>query len=147
MVPSTILVAGQPVLIRLHFRNLSDKVLENLGMGITFVSSARAHIFACSNEAVGAAIDVPPGDGYADCLIPKWILNAGRYAYHLYAGKPGVPVDFVRDAGAVDAEVGDYYGTGHLPGLGRREGVLVDYTWSTHRGAPAPVRESAQVGS
>jgi lipopolysaccharide transport system ATP-binding protein len=145
MKPATVLVAGQPVLIRLHFRNLSNRVLENLRLGINFFTNARASVFACSNTAVGAMRDVLPGEGYADCLIPKWNLNTGRYAYHLFAGAAGMPVDFVRDAGAVDVEAGDYYGTGQLPGTGR-ESVLVDYSWSTHEGTPVQARESAQVG-
>jgi hypothetical protein len=101
---------------------------------ITFATSAGAYRFTCSNEAVGTVPDLPPGEGYADCRIHKWMLQPGRYTYHLFAGPTLMPADSVKDAGAIDVEAGDFYGTGVLPDRGRDGGIWVDYTWSTNNG-------------
>lgn len=139
MTPWSVLAVGQPVLIRMRFRNMAGKILSNMGLYIMFATSAGAFVFACSNESVGEMPDLHPGDGYADCFISKWMLHPGRYTYHVAAAQAGMPpVDHLEHAGTVDVETGDYYGTGRLPDRPYEGGVWVDYSWSTHSEAPIP---------
>jgi homopolymeric O-antigen transport system ATP-binding protein len=128
MAPWRTLVSGQRVIVRLEYECLSSKTLEDVGIGIAFHTANNIHLFACRNRAVGVTLNVAPGEGYTDCIIPKWPLKAGRYSYHLYAERRDTPLDYVTDAGSLDIEANDYYGTGHLPAPGQ-PGVLIDYAW------------------
>jgi len=128
MAPWRTLVSGQRVIVRLEYECLSSQTLEDVGIGIAFHTANNIHLFACRNRAVGVTLKVHPGEGYTDCIIPKWPLKAGRYSYHLYADRRDTPLDYVTDAGSLDVEANDYYGTGYLPAPGQ-PGVLIDYAW------------------
>ena len=128
MAPWRTLVSGQRVIVRLEYECLSSQTLEDVGIGIAFHTANNIHLFACRNRAVGVTLKVHPGEGYTDCIIPKWPLKAGRYSYHLYADRRDTPLDYVTDAGSLDIETNDYYGTGYLPAPGQ-PGVLIDYAW------------------
>ncbi len=128
MAPWRTLVSGQRVIVRLEYECLSSQTLEDVGIGIAFHTANNIHLFACRNRAVGVTLKVHPGEGYTDCIIPKWPLKAGRYSYHLYADRRDTPLDYVTDAGSLDIEANDYYGTGYLPAPGQ-PGVLIDYAW------------------
>jgi hypothetical protein len=74
-------------------------------------------------------LDLPPGKGYTDCVISKWPLKAGRYSYDLYAERRNnTLLDSITEAGSIDVEASDYYGSGWLPAP-RHPGVLIDYAW------------------
>jgi lipopolysaccharide transport system ATP-binding protein len=131
--PLAALISGQPILIRIGFENASDRVLTGVGIGVGFSTMAGGHLFACRSDAVGIAHDVPPGSWYADCLIPRWMLKAGRYNFYLYAEGRRIRLDEIHEAGTVDVENGDYYGSGKLPG-GQLPGVLVNFEWRSQLG-------------
>jgi lipopolysaccharide transport system ATP-binding protein len=127
--PLDILISGQPVLIRLHFVNRSKAVINDVSCSISFFTFEGVHLCGCRARAVGTAFDIPPSSGYTDCLVPRWPLSGGRYSYHLYAEREGsIALDWVQDAGVVQVESGDYFGTGFIPSRGR-QGVFVDYSW------------------
>ena len=128
MAPWRTLVSGQRVIVRIEYECSSSQTLEDVGIGIAFHTANNIHLFACRNRAVGVTLKVHPGEGYTDCIIPKWPLKAGRYSYHLYADRRDTPLDYVTDAGSLDIEASDYYGTGYLPAPGQ-PGVLIDYAW------------------
>jgi lipopolysaccharide transport system ATP-binding protein len=129
MAPCDVLVSGQPVLIRIGYVNKSTEVIKDIGCGIAFFTMGGIHLCAHRSRAVGATIDAYPSTGYTDCLVPRWPLSAGRYSYHLFAEQRGViTLDGIVDAGLVNVESGDYYGTGVLPAPGH-QGVFVDYVW------------------
>jgi lipopolysaccharide transport system ATP-binding protein len=129
MAPWRTLVAGQRVIIRIEYDCSSSKTLDDVGIGIALHTANNIHLFACRSRAVGVTLEVRAGEGYTDCVIPKWPLKAGRYSYHLYADRRDTPLDYVTDAGSLDVEANDYYGTGYLPAPGQ-PGVLIDYGWN-----------------
>jgi homopolymeric O-antigen transport system ATP-binding protein len=128
MAPWRTLVSGQRVIVRIEYTCSSGQSMEDVGIGIAFHTANNIHLFACRSRAVGVTLRVYPGEGYTDCTIPKWPLKAGRYSYHLYADRRDTPLDYLTDAGSLDVETSDYYGTGCLPAPGQ-PGVLIDYTW------------------
>jgi len=146
MVPSDVLVSGQPVLIRIGYVNKAAKTLKDVSCGISFFTSGGAHLCGYRSRAVGVTIDAPPSSGYTDCLVPRWPLSAGRYSYHLYAERGGkTRLDWIPDAGTVQVESGDYFGTGFLPSTGH-QGVFVDHSWKTCENPHEPqVQASACV--
>jgi lipopolysaccharide transport system ATP-binding protein len=143
MKPSDVLVSGQPVLIRIHYMNKTAKTLKDVSCGISFFTPGGAHLCGCRARAVGATIDVPPSNGYTECFVPRWPLSAGRYSYHLTAERGGkTGLDWVPDAGSVQVESGDYFGTGFLPSVGH-PGVYVDYRWNTTNHSNEPQLKTA----
>ena len=129
LTPSDVLVSGQPVLIRIHFMNKTTRILKDVSCSISFFTTGGVHLCGCRSRAVGATIDVRPSSGSTDCLIPRWPLSGGRYSYHLTAEQGGnTGLDWIPDAGTIQVESGDYFGTGFLPSNGR-QGVFVDYSW------------------
>jgi lipopolysaccharide transport system ATP-binding protein len=129
MAPLDVLVSGQPVLIRIGYVNKTTQILKDISCGIAFFTLGGVHLCAYRSRAVGVTLEALPSNGYTECLVPRWPLSGGRYLYHLTAEQGGSScVDWLPDAGSVQVESGDYFGTGFLPSLGR-EGVFVDYTW------------------
>jgi lipopolysaccharide transport system ATP-binding protein len=138
LVPSDVLVSGQPVLIRIGYVNKTAKTLKDVSCGISFFTSGGAHLCGCRARAVGANFDVQPSNGYTDCFVPKWPLSAGRYSFHLYAERGGsTGLDWIPDAGSVQVESGDYFGTGYLPSA-NHQGVYIDYRWKTCKNSHEP---------
>jgi lipopolysaccharide transport system ATP-binding protein len=128
MEPYDVLVSGQAVTIRIGYLCETDDI-EDVGLGISFHTPGGAHLFGCRSRAVGRVLKVHSGEGYTDCVVPKWPLKTGCYSYHLYAEKTGnVTLDWIVDAGMLDVENGDYYGSGYLPAP-NLPGVLVEYAW------------------
>jgi lipopolysaccharide transport system ATP-binding protein len=121
------LISGQPVLIRIHFRNLSSDVLGNVSVVIFFYTSTGTLLCGCRSRAVGVTLKVAPGAGHTDCLLRRLPLKGGLYSFALYA-EDGGDLDDLPDAGTITVEDGDYYGSGFLPARGL-SGVLVDYEW------------------
>jgi len=128
MTPWDVLISGQSVIIRIGYISKSPDTMEDVGIGIAFVTMTGTHFFGCGSRAVGVNLDIHPGKGYTDCVLSRWPLKAGHYTYTLFAEKRNNALDWVRDAGTVDVEAGDYYGSGRLP-ASHLPGVLVDYAW------------------
>lgn len=126
--PWNVLVSGQPVIIRIGYLCRPSKTIEDVGIGIAISTMTGSHLFGCRSRAVGVKLDIHPGEGYTDCVLPKWPLKGGHYTYALFAEKNNNVLDWVTDAGAFDVEASDYYGTGYLP-ASHLPGVLIDYTW------------------
>jgi len=127
-IPWTVLSSGQPVIIRIGYCSQSSQVIEDINISFTLFTSTGTHLFGCNSRAVGMKLNVHPGEGFTDCYLSRLPLKAGRYAYDLNAEKNATVLDWIKDAGAFDVEMSDYYGTGYLPSIGQ-PGVLVDYAW------------------
>jgi len=144
MVPLDVLISGQPVIIRIGYVNRTDQPITDIGCGIAFFTLGGAHLSGFRSRAVGVTVDACVSSGYTDCLVPKWPFSAGRYYYHLYAERGGSnSLDWIPDAGVVQVEPGDYYGTGVLPSS-ERQGVFVDYNWIGNNHKPALGTATAQ---
>ncbi len=123
------LISGQEVLIRMHFECRFQEPIENVSFGIGFFTLEGAHLFTCAiDDIVGRDIRVTPGVGTCTCRIAKCPLRAGRYTFNVMANKSNLILDWVREAGHIDVEKGDYYGSGKVPG-GSKSGVFIDHEW------------------
>jgi lipopolysaccharide transport system ATP-binding protein len=127
--PCSTLTSGQAVIVRVGYVVPGTQVLHNVGVAIGFCTSTGTLLCSCRSRAVGVTLDLPPGKGYTDCVISKWPLKAGRYSYDLYAERRNnTLLDSITEAGSIDVEASDYYGSGWLPAP-RHPGVLIDYAW------------------
>lgn len=128
MVPYSLLTPGKPVVIRIGYICNNISGMKDVSISISFYSMTGTQLFGCLSRAVGLSLPIHFGEGYTDCIIPKWPLKAGRYLYNLYAEQGKMLLDWVPDAGAINVETTDYYGSGFVPSA-HLPGVLIDYTW------------------
>jgi hypothetical protein len=57
-------------------------------------------------------------------------LNSGRYTYNIIAEKAnGVIFDYIMDAGVLEVEAGDFFGTGRISSDNTRL-ILMEQEWS-----------------
>jgi len=128
----TTLLSGQEVHIQLHFRNQIAETLHNIKFSIGFTSSMGQFLFTCNSEATDEliAISASQADGFVTCTIPKWPLKNGLLSYNILMSENGINLDWVQEAGRIESQVGDYYGTGVIPARGRSEGFFIDYGWT-----------------
>lgn len=128
--PAVSVRSGQDITIRLEYECLGKEPVEDVSLGFAIFKSDSTFMFACTGEGVGHLITAVPGKGACDLRIRKWPLIGGQYHYNVSATKLGRVLDLVKEAGAIDCESGDYYGTSKLPGISKR-GVLIDYEWES----------------
>jgi lipopolysaccharide transport system ATP-binding protein len=126
--PLNVVLSGQPVQIALNYECHSSHPLEDVVASISFQTPSGLHLFGCDTDAVGRVISVRPGPGAFICSVPRWPLSRGRVSYDVAAYQCRKELDWVRDAGILNVEAGDYYGTGKLP-VASRQGVYVDYDY------------------
>ena len=131
--PINLLISGQSVLIRIQYSCDSEVPPPPPPPPIGFFLSPGVFLFSCRSDALCQTFSIAPGEGALFCEIPKCPLMAGRYTFNLLADMPGKLLDRVGDAGVVDVEKGDYYGTGRLPAY-KGQGVLIDFNWKINSG-------------
>lgn len=128
--PLNLLISGQRVLVEVRYKNLSDRPLGPVHVGISFWSATGQFMFACNNEAVTGLYENLPDEGTLTCVIPRWPLSSGLYTFNLFSKESGLVSDHIRPAGSIQVERGDFYGTGKLPAQ-TYQGVFIDYEWRT----------------
>lgn len=124
------LLSGQPVLVRLRYENYSDELLENMTVIITFFNASGVFMTSCTNLFVAEEVQAEPGPGEMYCKIPKWPFTEGRYYVELFANNRKYKrLDFIKDAGYVDVELGNYYGHGTVRPVTPWQGMFVEFEW------------------
>jgi lipopolysaccharide transport system ATP-binding protein len=126
--PLPTLISGQDLAIRIRCNCQVASTLSDVVVSIGFFLPAGPLLFACRSDVVQKHYDMHTGDNEFVCRLAKWPLSPGRYTYNIIAYHKGSVVDWVRDAGSITVESGDYYGSGRLPAPARPS-VLVDYRW------------------
>jgi lipopolysaccharide transport system ATP-binding protein len=129
LLPTRTLLTGQHTLIKVTYNCLRESGIQGVAIHIAFRSSQGNFLFMCGSDAVGKVFDTPPGPGSVVCTLDKWPLGRGRYTYSIHTYWHGRALDSVHEAGFVDTEAGDFYGTGVLPASSQM-GVYVDYTFT-----------------
>jgi lipopolysaccharide transport system ATP-binding protein len=131
------LMAGQDVVIKVDYDCRSEVPLQDVTVSIGIRTLQEKFLFSCQSNAVARQFDLAPGQGSLYCRVPRWPLGPGRYLYSAWAAAiANVELDFIKEAGYLDVEPGDYYGTGILPGA-NLQGVFVDYDWTAESPLPA----------
>lgn len=123
------LVSGEPATVRFRYRYTGPRPIEDVDLSVSVWRPPGAFLFSCTSSAIDKTFRVEPGEGMFELEIPRLPLNSGRYSFNVFARVRGATLDFVREAGILDVEAGDYYGTGRLPAPGQ-QGVFVDYDWT-----------------
>jgi len=123
----TMLRSGQNVDIEINYET-SLELGEEISVGLGFFTKQGNYLFACRNDSVGTILKTNLSKK-AVCTINEFPLTQGTYNYNLISYYTEQVTDHITDAGSIDVESGDYYGTGKIPASGR-PGVLIKFKWS-----------------
>jgi lipopolysaccharide transport system ATP-binding protein len=122
-------VSGQNIIIQFYY----ETQLENnsrISLGIGFNTQNGNFLFACSSESVGDIIKVNE-EKTARCKIESFPLTKGVYNYDIIIYFKNVVCDHILNAGTLNVEAGDFFGTGKLP-ASQKSGVLINSEWSSN---------------
>lgn len=81
-----------------------------------------------SNEYTLEEFEGIAHDGFFECNIPRFPVDAGEYLVNLILKENGEIVDWVKEATSVKVETGDYFGTGKVFQDSHRA-VFIDHNW------------------
>jgi lipopolysaccharide transport system ATP-binding protein len=122
-------LSGQSISIKINYENLTNNLVKDVNFGLAFYTITGSFLFACGSRPSGKTFKIQPGEGSVWCNIPKLPLNTGRIHFTAHCDSLQEILDNVSDAGYLDVEKGDYYGTGLLP-ASHLQGVFIDYQYS-----------------
>jgi len=122
-------LSGQNVTIEIYFKNLSAEIIEKVNFAISFYNASMNFMFACSGRPINKLFNASPGENCVKCEIKKLPINSGRIYIGLHCDSKDQTLDNIKEAGYIDIEKGDYYGTGILPAP-KKQGLLIDYNFN-----------------
>ncbi len=110
------LSCGMPATIELIVGNKTGHKLHmvQIAVGIEGADGQRLLIFGTdlANEDFP---EWPISIQNVELRIPRVMLAPGRYGYTLFASVNGDIADWIKSAGVLEIEAGDFYGTGRMP--------------------------------
>ncbi|HIB35967.1 polysaccharide ABC transporter ATP-binding protein [Mesonia sp.] len=116
-------LTGQKVIVQVDYNNPEQK---DLSLSIGFFDGLSNFLFSCRSDIVNLTMNSRKGKAYLE--IHKWPLSPGFYHYNLAVHFKSTMVENIKEAGTVETEKGDFYGTGKLPG--KKKAFYIDYNWS-----------------
>jgi lipopolysaccharide transport system ATP-binding protein len=119
--------SGQDIVIALKYR--SHDVLRNVHVAIGVHGRFDEHLFHLSTSANGFDFDEMPASGVVFCKIPRLPLQPGRYSFNLFCTVAGEIADWIQNAGLIEVEAGDFFGSGKLPPADQGA-FMVQHSWS-----------------
>ncbi|MDZ4796659.1 MAG: ABC transporter ATP-binding protein [Bryobacteraceae bacterium] len=120
------LVCGQPGRIVLGVQ--SSRPFRKVRACIGFLDSLNQRLMYLDSKFVGDDMAELPANGELVCEIPRVHLAPGRYRLELWLQTASREQDRLTDAGAVDVEDGNFYGTGRAVAQGFQV-ALMDFGW------------------
>ena len=134
--PVGVALSGRDLLIRFHYE--ADQPIAEADVNVAFNIRSRHGVILGNLNTLDSGFVRQPVHrrGYFECRWPRFNLRVGRYDCALFCSINGEIADWMQHAFELEAEDGDYYGTGRL--IGRDQGdVLIDHTWASHDEEPA----------
>lgn len=123
-----VILSGTPVLIEFEYACENPDEVKNLNIAIAFSHFLSGEKFVCANLYTGIKFGKLNHTGRIYCKITKWPLNTGNYFYRIQAEANGEITDRIENAGEINVEYGDFFGTGYIvpPHL---NGALIEQEW------------------
>ncbi|HYO82125.1 MAG TPA: ABC transporter ATP-binding protein [Bryobacteraceae bacterium] len=125
--PTSGLVCGKPGRIVLGVS--SSRSFRKVRVCVGVMDSLNQRLFYLDSKFVGDELPELPPDGELVCQLPRVHLAPGRYRLEMWLQTASKEQDRLTDAGAVDVEDGNFFGTGRAVAQGFQV-ALMDYSWS-----------------
>jgi lipopolysaccharide transport system ATP-binding protein len=122
------LLTGNKFQIDIFFKKIVPDVLLGMVMSIGFYNMDGSFMFACRSDSVGFQMRIDNDLSKVSIVIDKLPLIEGEYSYTLISYQSGNIVDWIKNAGVVRIEEGDFYGYGKMPAK-LLKGVLIEYNY------------------
>ncbi len=124
--PISSIISGQSVVIQFSMKkNVIHPVLKS-AISIAFYNKNGEHFFNCSSSVLDVFYDFTETNSKVQLVIDKWPTSGGLYTYDLLLGNSVSVLDFIKNAGSVMVESGDYYGHGKISTV-RNQAIFIDY--------------------
>ncbi|HKZ78748.1 MAG TPA: ABC transporter ATP-binding protein [Pyrinomonadaceae bacterium] len=116
----TAFTSGAPAVLELALSNTigCDLRKVRIGVGIDNEFGQRIVLFS-SHLASRDFSKLPATVSSLELRIPRMTLAAGRYTFTLFASVNGEIADWIKHAGTLHVEDGDFFGTGQMPPPGQ----------------------------
>ena len=124
--PGTGVMCGSEARFEIKYRGVEP--LRNVHISMGFFNVYGDGAAYASNDLVGRSFDLIRPEGSLICKFDVLPLLPGSYSVSLYCTVNGVIADWVQNAGHVNVEDGDFYGSGKLPPNGYGS-VAVAHDW------------------
>jgi lipopolysaccharide transport system ATP-binding protein len=124
-------VSGAPLKIVVTYETCHDVPIKNFKVSFSINTLLNIPVTDLSNIYTGQYFsDGIPTQGRFECIINKLPLNAGSYFYNVFAMSSRGIEDWVQQAGILNVERGDFYGTGNLPESSRL--LIIEHSWRVY---------------
>jgi lipopolysaccharide transport system ATP-binding protein len=120
--------SGQDITLAFAYRSRSGQPLRNVHVAIGVHGQFDESLFHLSTTVNGFDFEEIPAVGVIQCTIPNLPLQPGSYGFNLFCTVSGEIVDWIQNAGRIDVEAGDFFGTGRLPSADQGP-FLVGHAW------------------
>ncbi len=122
-------ISGSNISVKLYFeKKHNDFVSDKVVFAIGFFTKNETLLFSCRSDVTNKMFDIDHLNGVATCVIPKFPLNNGEYFYNVIAYNNNEIVDWVKNAGMIEVEYGDFFGSGRV-NSSKYNGVFVEHSW------------------
>lgn len=111
--PTNFLRSGGSGYIVLVFENMSKAALHNLRVDIGIDGPQGDRIAILSSDLINAQLPIVEANKSEFVFkLDRLPLNHGRYGFTIFCCENGTVADWIQNAGFIDVEAGDYWGTG-----------------------------------
>jgi lipopolysaccharide transport system ATP-binding protein len=122
--------SGQDVKLCLAYEVSSGSKVKDVQVAIGIYSSTGVCVTElCNTYSDSTFASLGEYSGVVECRLPRLGLNRGRYTYNIIAEGGHEVFDYVMEAGVLDVEAGDFFGTGKIASDDRRL-MLFDQHWA-----------------
>jgi lipopolysaccharide transport system ATP-binding protein len=108
--------SGQDISINIAYTSRQNEPLRNFRIAFALRNQMNLQISDLKSDVAGYHWDTVPPQGIVSCKLPKLPLNSGIYYFNAICFVNEIITDWVRDAGEIVVEGGDFFKTGKLPG-------------------------------
>lgn len=136
---------GEDLILAFGYQTTSPDGAANVHVAIGVHDKLDESLFHLSTDVLGADFKHLPASGAIICRIPRLPLQPGKYQFNLYCTVGGDIADWVQNAGVIDVEPGDFFGTGRLPPITQGPFVM-EHGWSIEDGRPVEARQELRGG-
>jgi lipopolysaccharide transport system ATP-binding protein len=120
--------SGQEIMLAFRYQSARNQPLRNVHVALGLHGRFDENLAHLSTEVGSADFEVIPPSGTILCRVPRLPLQPGRYSFNLFCKVGGEIADWIQNAGTLEVEGGDFFGTGRLPPL-EQGAFLLPHSW------------------
>lgn len=124
-------ISGQHVEFRIYYECVNNPTPTNISAAIGFSSAMGQFIAMLWNEMANGTFDEIPQKGYLSCIVESLPIAPMGFFINLTLMQNGVIQDWIKEAGKLTVEGGDFYGTGRVTAASHG-GFLMHQIWSVN---------------